>query len=155
MRTGSLANHLDISLVVHPTGKQQVFTINRFGGHAHQRQTGKRGAVGLGKRAACGIGRKLDKGLERGDVFVKLFANPRLCAVAHRAAKKSLRVQLTRHQLNVQINVGGQFAHFGSGKRVCWQQRRLRVSQFKVINNGLAFTQRAMRGGDVRNFPQW
>ena len=52
LRRGSLADELDVSLVVHTAGQQQVLAKGCLAGHADQRQVGKSRAVGLGQAVA-------------------------------------------------------------------------------------------------------
>jgi hypothetical protein len=70
------------------------------------------------------------------------------------AAEKGFRVQLARHQFQVQLDERDEFAHLGRSPRVAGHQCGLRVGGFEVVQDRLAFAQGAVFGANERDLAQ-
>ena len=93
-------------------------------------------AIGKGEFRACDIGGKFRQLGECCDAFGQLFANTLLGLLRNGSPKEGLRIQLTRHQLQVKLQIHNQLTNLARLKRVSWQQGVLRVLLLNVLGAG-------------------
>ena len=112
------------------------------------------GAVGHAEAVARHVGgkrRQLGKGR---DVLLQLNAHFLPCGFTHRAAKKSLGVEVAGDQFQVQFHKGDQLAHFGGRERLGGDEGRSGVGGLDVVSNHRGFAQRALRGEQIGHLAQ-